>query len=316
MRRLLPLLVLTLLGLARPAEAAPAVVERVVHDGVEYRQAIEDLSADDTAPHRIVLADDIVLGRDPVPEYTSARPLTLDGRGHTLRGRVPWFLRGNDAAPRLTVRDVVMTGAAAGIAWIGDVDIRDSAFVHLGRGYELFDTSPAVSTVGFPGRSAVARLTDVDIVDTRSNVAPLYVVGTLFGTRLRVTGNDGGGVIETRGRLHLVDSVVDRNLVRRRAVVGSRTRSVELVGTAVTRNRRLLSHGVSAPVVQAATAAVLVRSVIAGSDADTSATPGVALQATRLEARSAVIRHHWRACSVSGATRAAHSVASDRSCGF
>ena len=169
-------------GVARGADA-PAVVDTES----ELRSAWAD-----PRETRIELADDIFLRQcktgDPIRE--SARPLTLEGNGHTIR-QVCFEKRllRQDGTGFLLLKNVALTrggsdGPGAAVTTRGEIEIRDS------RVSENLSEEPG------GGIFSMRRATIVRSVLT-GNLA----------------NDDGGAVYARRGGVQVYDSVVSGNLV-------------------------------------------------------------------------------------------------------
>ena len=313
MRRLAVLLLLAVaLALVPTAPASATTV--TVHDGAEYRQAITDLSADATGPHRIEVAVDVDLGDDDVPVYSSDQPLTLDGNGHTITGSAPWLLRnGLGSVTTLTIVDLTVDGLAAGVyPWLGKVVVRHSTFSGIGRGHPFADTGHAIYVVrDDPTTAGELVLDDVDILGTRSRWQTIQA-SVIRGSDVRLLRNDALYATVVGENVRLERSVVGRNLARTDATILGR--SLVLIDTVVQHNADLAAT--PAPTIEGRRTVQLIRTTVRGNTALGAGRDQVAVLADDLVARGATVRHPARDCWVDGSVTATNSTASDPSCGF
>ena len=314
---LLGLALLPLVGATSPATATPAgpppTITRTVHDGAEYRAALTELSADESGPHRIVFAADINIGEERLPSYTSTQPLTLAGQGHALRGQALELILGQSTeSTTLTIQDLTMSNAAKGAAWTGDMVVRDSRFIGIGRGHVGNTAGPALAAIARQGHYPTIDITDSVFLDGLSRSNAISSPGRIIATGIRVSDYDSIGSTISGAKVRIVDSRIDLNRSRVGVAIGS-SHDLQLTDTEVTRTK----HVRSAPAIRAEGTVWLTRAIVRANQARTPGlSPEPAIVATNLRARHSVIRHETRACEVDRTLEWRASLASDRSCEF
>jgi hypothetical protein len=280
-----------------PAEAreGPAAAETtvVVDTAEEYVQAIIDLSADESGPHRLVIGDDLDLSTVAQPEYTSGQPLTVDGGSNTITNDSGYFLRSDGTAPAVTVQDLNLTGPGNGVFWPGRLVLRGVTFSHAGRG----GTAPLISLVYAPagfGHPVSVLIEDGTFVDNRGTNL-VSSSGSLVVVRTLIQHNDTNqATLRASNRLRLVDTVVTGNLARLRAAVDSHRGRIELVRSAVRGTRHLTSGNA----VQTSRTVYMSGSTVRGNQPVRQGVERVAIRAKRLNADRSTILHAAPACNV------------------
>ncbi len=239
-------LLASLVVVIAPGHAAATTVS--VATEAEYRAALTSLGSDPSGPHTIILTADITFAQSGDGVYAGTEELTIDGAGFTIDANRKGRALRADAAPKVTIRDVTITGgqggqsgACCGGVWavVGDLDIIGSVLVDNrtagngdggaagARGNLTLIDSAVVGNFGADDTGGVVANRVVAIGSTiadntaagfRGEGAGIFgnevviINSTVSGNRLtNGNGGQGGGGIMSRGPLTLVYATVIGN---------------------------------------------------------------------------------------------------------
>jgi predicted outer membrane repeat protein len=114
------------------AFALPAAATTVdVATEAEYRQALQDLSADANGPHTVNVTADIVVAGAADPLYSGDEDLTINGNGHTISGGGNSSILDTVGAGDITFTDITLVDGSTAldggaVTANGDVTIQNS----------------------------------------------------------------------------------------------------------------------------------------------------------------------------------------------
>jgi hypothetical protein len=213
--------------------ASPAAASLFfVTNEAEYRQALADLSADDTGLHVILLEADFTVGGASDPVYSGVTPLTIDGKGHTISVSAGRRALLNAGGPSLTVKDVSVRGGDAGRGGairsegsgpvvIEDARFEDNSAATVGGALDVFGPLTVRNSVFVRNRAqlgAAIRAASLVLEDSwlTGNVGrdSTILTGDLTIDRSVVSVNEGRSVVESfedPTDTHLTSSTFERN---------------------------------------------------------------------------------------------------------
>ena len=177
----------------------------------EYRDALTDLSAGDTAPHTINVTADITIDDGTDPTYSGTQPLTINGNGHTLDATNSSRVLNHNSAAALTIEGLTVTAGAAaggnggGILALGSVTV----------------TNGTVTGNTSDGGGGILALGSVTVTNSTvsGNMARFSGGGILAGGSVTVTNGtvssntatQGGGIQASSGSVTVTNSTVTGN---------------------------------------------------------------------------------------------------------